>query len=156
MKKSTILTFATAAAIVATSAGTFATWDTLSASQTVTLTYADPVVVSMKTLTAPTAKLGDSINGQKSVEIDVPVDVEGYARNENDAIQLSSVTDLSSKDIKVTFKKGESTLTDGKDTAFDATNTYKAVVEVTGQSKVDANLPASLEIKAELIPASVK
>lgn len=38
MKKSTILTFATAAAIVATSAGTFATWDKLQDTKTVTLT----------------------------------------------------------------------------------------------------------------------
>ena len=52
MKKSTILTFATAVAIVATSAGTFAAWDQLEdTSDVANLVVGTPVTVQAGTLT---------------------------------------------------------------------------------------------------------
>lgn len=51
MKKSTILTFATAAAVLATSAGTFAAWDVMDATATGTVTLRNPAVVSTEDLT---------------------------------------------------------------------------------------------------------
>lgn len=45
MKKSTLLSLATAGAIVATSVGTFAVWDTLEATSTGSITVASPSVI---------------------------------------------------------------------------------------------------------------
>lgn len=47
MKKSTLLSLATAGAIVATSVGTFATWDTMNVSSTSTLTLDKPITMTM-------------------------------------------------------------------------------------------------------------
>lgn len=53
MKKSTILTFATAAAVLATSAGTFAVWDQLEAkTSAVEVTIRKPATVTADTPTA--------------------------------------------------------------------------------------------------------
>lgn len=46
MKKSTVLTFATAGAIVATSLGTFAAWDNTNATSTGTLKVGTPVTIT--------------------------------------------------------------------------------------------------------------
>lgn len=64
MKKSTILTFATAAAVLATSAGTFAAWDQTSVSQTQNVTLAKPVTMTLSQATLTT---------NKTVGADVPV-----------------------------------------------------------------------------------
>ena len=46
MKKSTLLSFVTAGAIVATSVGTYAAWDTLEATVGGTVNFGNPVTVS--------------------------------------------------------------------------------------------------------------
>lgn len=51
MKKSTILTFVTAAAVLATSAGTFAVWDQTKAVQTSEFTLRKPLVLDMAKMT---------------------------------------------------------------------------------------------------------
>lgn len=62
MKKSTILTFATVAAVLATSAGTFAAWDQTSVSQTQTVTLAKPVAMSLTSADLTTNKtVGDEV-----------------------------------------------------------------------------------------------
>ena len=47
MKKSTLLSFATAGAIVVTSAGTYAAWDTLTDDTTADITFRNPVTVTV-------------------------------------------------------------------------------------------------------------
>lgn len=47
MKKSTLLSFATAAAIVVTSAGTFAAWDKMSGTASGTIDFRDPIAVKL-------------------------------------------------------------------------------------------------------------
>ena len=158
MKKSTILTFATAAAIVATSAGTFATWDTLEASQSVTLTYANPVQVTMAQITNSEV-LGDTINGKESVEIPVKVTVADYTKQENDKIVLtaSGENNAELKGVTVSFKKSNAPLANGEDSEFVVgDNDYTAVVSVTkGDAKPDAaDLTSKLEITSKLTPAS--
>ena len=50
MKKSTLLSLLTAGAVIATSAGTFAAWDTTTATSTGTLTIDKPVTVTVSAL----------------------------------------------------------------------------------------------------------
>lgn len=47
MKKSTLLSFATAGAIVVTSAGTYAAWDSLTDETTANITFRNPVTVTV-------------------------------------------------------------------------------------------------------------
>lgn len=47
MKKSTLLSFATAGAIVVTSAGTYAAWDTLTGTTESTITFRNPVTITV-------------------------------------------------------------------------------------------------------------
>lgn len=51
MKKSTLLSLLTAGAVIATSAGTFAAWDTTTATSTGTLTIDKPVTVTVSDFT---------------------------------------------------------------------------------------------------------
>ena len=61
MKKSTLLSLLTAAAVIVTTAGTYAVWDTLTASTTESITFRNPVTVQVNpeyTLTETAASLG--------------------------------------------------------------------------------------------------
>lgn len=61
MKKSTILTFATAAAVLATSAGTFAAWDQTSVAQTQTVTLSKPVTMTLSAADLKTTRTLDQV-----------------------------------------------------------------------------------------------
>lgn len=107
MKKSTWLSLATAAAIVTTSAGTFATWDSLTDTKTVEVTYVEGVKV--KTTIASTASggvtIGDTIATGKKKTVEIPFDVEisGKVPTTHDTLEFSA-TGLQSG-ANITFKK---------------------------------------------------
>lgn len=58
MKKSTLLSFATAGAIVVTSAGTYAAWDSLTDETTANITFRNPVTVTVN----PSYTLGETVS----------------------------------------------------------------------------------------------
>lgn len=157
MKKSTLLSLATAGAIVATSAFTFATWDKTTAEQTLTVSYANPVTVSMDALSFPgDKKLGDTINGVESVDVDVPVEITGSKNGDKLKLSATGPENATLQGVSVSFKKGDTILTDGEDTiTADGKTTYKAVVSIVKdgnatEKPADASLTSNISIKAEL------
>lgn len=167
MKKSTLLSLATAGAIVATSVGTFAAWDTLDAvsSNAMTIQYGEPIVLSIANVTSPTNKLAptDSINGTNTVIGKVNLSVAGLADTTNKQIKLTAVSDsngtpldLSTKDISVGFSDGTTDVNSGE--ALDIKSNGAATdydVKITMNenvtSKNEAKLPTVIYVKAELV-----
>lgn len=154
MKKSTILSLATAIAVVGTSAFTFAAWDQLDATQSATLTYTDPVIVSMEEL-RPNGTLG-GLGGSNTVNIPVNVTIDKYTPvADKDTIKLSLVDDndvaMTPVGIDVVFKKSDTALTNNVDKS-PSTGTNNYVAEVT--LKDDATLATvtkDINVKAELL-----
>lgn len=88
MKKSTVLSLATAGAIVATSLGTFAAWDSLNATSTGTLQVGNPVTISAAAATYDETH----ILGQDPVytsEVTFNVDKAGQTVSELDVTNIA-------------------------------------------------------------------
>ncbi len=137
MKKSTILSFATAAAIVATSLGTYAAWDRLNDTKSVTLTTA-----KAHTVTLPSEDL--RFNGTLSdttTEITAPLTVTTEQAKEltlkatNIKLGGADATDK----VAVTFldKDGTTAITNPVSNP-DATGEYTVKVALVG-TDVDTN-----------------
>lgn len=118
MKKSTLLSLATAGAIVATSVGTFAAWDTTTAKSTGMVNFGSPVTVTTSDMTTDLA-----IDGTRAVGTD-PV-----YKSEPVKFVISDVTDVKAMSIEAKVLDGSTEITDGVTTKI-----YKAdgLTEVTG------------------------
>lgn len=92
MKKSTLLSFATAAAIVATSAGTYAAWDTTTASNSGTVTIRNKVTTTVEALNFTSDNEDTLLNGAD----DVPV----YTSTTN--VDVANVPEAVKGDYKLT------------------------------------------------------
>lgn len=164
MKKSTILTFATAAAIVATSAGTFAAWDQLSDTTTtaVQLKFTEPKIIDLpETLSFDNSELNGTTNVATST---IALDVSGTKAG--DKVKLSLVDDAGNPKtvpdgLKVSFSKNDSDLTDGTDTSPTVGKTdYKVKVSVDTaitpqQAKNLSTNGFDVKVKAEIVSAPV-
>ncbi|MCR0327271.1 hypothetical protein MKA58_07685 [[Clostridium] innocuum] len=157
MKKSTLLSLLTAGAVIATSAGTFAAWDTTEATSTGSLSFDSPVTIA--TTSTPTyAQTGTRTYGEKPVATgNVEFNVSGTGNNESGVgnkakLKLTAVVkDETSNDIvsgvDVTFKKGSTDLTDGvDDKVTDASNTYTVTLTPSNNEATEA-LTKSLKVE---------
>lgn len=140
MKKSTLLSLATVGTIVATSIGTFAAWDTTTASISADVTLGNPVTVTagdFNNLSAETRTLGADPTYTSTVTFNVS-DAGGLANtltltptlkdSNGDAVDSSKATVELSQTADATF-------TNNTDTALeDGTNTYQVKVTVLDNS----------------------
>ena len=101
MKKSTILSLATAIAVVGTSAFTFATWDETTASNTAELTVGSPVKITADTFGNFTEDSSRTLGSNPVYTSDVTFNISG-----NDAKKATTLT------LTPTVKDGGTTLTD--------------------------------------------
>lgn len=159
MKKSTILTFATAAAVLATSAGTFAAWDVTNVSDNVTLQYRAPVKIT-ETLTKQTAA-ADYALGADADPVSIPVSLN-IENPEGKATKLvitpkvetaSNSTDITSK-VDIVVKDDKDAVVNGNTVSDPTTGEAKYTVVITnkttgGASYEDLN-SAKLTVTAEL------
>lgn len=153
MKKTSILSLATAAALVATTAGTLATWDMLTAEQAVTLTYGEPVKVNMTTVTGSSENLSNGVNGVQELNLEFSVNVAGLSAKAGDKIVLTTDGGAATN-VKVTFAEGGTDLANGIDeSVIVGENTYTAKVKLNSDVLV-APTAKDLKIKAELQPAT--
>lgn len=135
MKKSTILTFATAAAVLATSAGTFAAWDKITDTKDTTLTYANPVTVT-ETITSP-AETSYTLGGAApATEVSVTFAVDDQDKRASKlkvepSVKLGNTDLVTTGKVTVTVKEGENILTDNVDSEIAASNAYTVVVTPT-------------------------
>lgn len=173
MKKSTILSLATAGAIVATSAFTFAAWDQTSDTTAVaSLSFTEPKIIDLTT-EALTFN-NDTLDGTtKEAKASMAFDVSGTGTG--DSIKLSLVDNSGNPadiptGLTVTFTKGSAdsetdlSTTNGvaSDDSFtkDAVNTYGVKVTVnTDITPTDAKTlhekGFDVAVKAEIVSPSV-
>lgn len=146
MKKSTLLSFATAAAIVVTSAGTYAAWDTLDATKTATVTIDKPVVVTMEDM-AEFDKATTELGSLPSYTQDVTFNVADFPTEAEATYELTvEATSNQSEKVTVSAEKAASDL----NTKIDGTHTY--TVTVTPKDGVDAGgTQANVTVKAEIL-----
>lgn len=163
MKKSTILSLATAGAIVATSAFTFAAWDQTSiTTDSIPLTFTEPKIVDVNTQLSFDKTI---LNGTDTEAVGtMKFDVSGT--QDGDAIALSLVDNAGNKvtiptGLDVTFTKENTDLqaVDGVVTDTSITNaetTYGVKVSVSDsitptQAKALAESGFGVKVKAEII-----
>lgn len=117
MKKSTLLSLATAGAIVATSVGTFAAWDTTTAKSTGNVNFGSPVTVTTTNMTSD-LKRGERTVGTDPVYVSEPV-----------KFVISDVADVNAMSIEAKVLDESTEITDGVTTKI-----YKedGSTEVTG------------------------
>ena len=153
MKKSTILTFATAIAIVATSAGTFAAWDQLEATSDVAnLVVGTPVTVQAGTLTTFNEEervLGDTLPSYTStVEFNVVDTDSKVSKLTLEPILTDSSDqpiDAAKATIEITQDGADNGLAGNVDSKVEATNTYNVKVSVKDASLAGKTLKVSVK-----------
>ena len=157
MKKSTLLSLLTAAAVIVTTAGTYAVWDTLTASTTESITFRNPVTVQVNpeyTLTETAASLGVDPSASGDVTFTVS-DANSLAKQLKIVPSVSGGTASTSDfDFTITDKNNLSTALSGDassgfvDTTLDST-IYTVTVTPKNNSvarqEVSITLTATLE-----------
>lgn len=145
MKKSTFLSLATAGAIVATSVGTFAAWDTMETTATGNVTLRNPITIEAPAMTnaTETANYGKTPTYESKAEFTVSnAPTEGYKLSPTVVVK-DGETIVPSTDIVVTTSddKGSETDVNGKHTV---TVTLKPTEAAT--AKTLANKPLTVEV----------
>ena len=165
MKKSMLLSFVTAGAIIATSVGTYATWDQLSGvtDSAVTVNYGKAVITTA-TMDAKTIELAgtDSINGNPTAEVEFKVKVDNLPTSGTNKLKFGLVDSTSGSDLTpngfdVNYYRdddtdratplSEVTITDG------AEITYVAKISLSnpdGARPDTTSLTSSFKVKATL------
>lgn len=140
-KKSTLLSLATAAAIVATTFGTYAVWDTTTKTASAELTLRKPVVVDTTTMAAFTT--ADGFGTTPSYTSDVTFTVANLEQVTNGKITLATTVkkgdgiDVTSNfDVAYTEAAGGAGLTDNVDSTITASNSY--TVKITPKDTDEA------------------
>lgn len=166
MKKSTLLSFATAAAIVVTSAGTYAAWDKLSdtTENSVNLSYAKPVEVT-PTIATTNKTLGptDGINTEvNEFEVPITVNVTNLPADGTNKLQFKTV-DVDGNDVTLigfdvkyysTPKDGQEAEITG-DVAYSSDTVYTAKVKYAGIVDYDKSYQATLETYTDAFKVKV-
>lgn len=141
--KKQLLGILTAAAIVVTTVGSFAVWDTLSANTSGTLTLEKPVTVSAEggtAYSAGTRTLGVENTYEAS---DVTFKVENNVANTQLKLDPKvtigsgeSATDVTDQ-FTIAIKKGDAAVADNTDPNPDATNTYSVSLTPVDNAKAE-------------------
>ena len=154
MKKSTLLSLLTAGAILVTSAGTYALWDTLEATSNGRFTVANSSIKlstqDTMTFNSPTATLNAN---EITYSSNATFTIDGELKNDLTKLQLTLVPTVTKKSdgssvssgYTVSIKKGGSVLAGNVDKSLSTSNTYTVEVTVT-----DASL-AGVELNVELV-----
>lgn len=148
MKKSVLLSLATAAAVIATSAGTYAVWDTLEATATAnsTITLRNPVTIEAGTLSAtadesalstlPSATANVSFTAQNADSlVDTLTLTPKVMAGEEDLTQHFTITVVDSTDSGISNTSGSG----GQFVDSDLTNTSYTVT-ATAKDGTSANI----------------
>ena len=157
MKKTSILTLATAVAIVATTAGTFAVWDTLETTATADIVVnGQSIVLAQPNLTlsaTPSAIGGNEIEYTGTVDFNITGDITDAVNTLNLEPKLyasdgTTPIDPAKATITLTEAGGGTGLTNNIDSNIGAKNQYTVTVVVKDSQLNNSTLKAS--VKAEL------
>ena len=168
MKKTTILSLATAVAVVATSAGTYAAWDTVEVSKAASVTFSKPVEVALDDLSFETTDaLGSDRVASDTITITV-TDTENRADTLTIKPEISgsgiTIDDFTIELVDKTESHNSAALggnasegfTD-KDFDHSGANTYvvKVIPTEGSKSKFSKRTAVSVSLKASLSKASL-
>lgn len=129
MKKSTILSLATAIAVVGTSAFTFAVWDETTASETATLTVGSPVKITADTFENFTEDSSRTSGNDPVYTSNVTFNIAG-----NDAGKAKTLT------LTPTVKDGDKALTDAQvDVTLEQTESDSGLINLVDSKIEDSN-----------------
>lgn len=154
MKKSTLLSFATAAAIVVTSAGTYAAWDTTTkASNEATVTMAKKVDMEVSTLafiTEEKTTIDGTVPAQTAtVNVtvkDVPTGArDKYKLDTTATITTIDGTEITDGSVTATAVPTDSTLAGG------ATDMHPVTVTVTPTTDTAAGKEYKVKVTANIV-----
>ncbi len=153
MKKSTILSAATAIAIVATTAGTYAVWDDLSATGSNTFTVsADSTVVSDFALGEFTKSADDATSVTYKSDFTIAVDGTASKMSLEPVVTKKDGTAIDASYYEVVMNDGASpiTATGGKyeDVTITASNLYSVEVKVKNTALKGAELKVTVNAVA--------
>ena len=171
MKKTTILSLATAVAVVATSAGTYAAWDTLEVSKAASVTFSKPVEVALNELSFETTDtLGSTRMASDTITITV-TDTDSQANtltikpeisvSDSSGITIDDFTielvDNTADHNSVALKGSASTGFTDTDFNHSGANTYtvKVIPKEGSKSKFSKSTAVSVSLKASLSKASL-
>lgn len=151
MKKSMLLSFVTAGAIIATSVGTYAAWDQMDATATGNITMRNPVSIAVESLAQPTetGSIGQLPTYTTTASFTVAnAPTTGYQleptvtiKNGNDVVTDADIT------VEVVDDKGTQTDVNGEHTL-----TLKVTPKDTENAKKLGGVSLAVEVKAELTP----
>lgn len=161
-KKSTLLSLATAAAIVATTFGTYAVWDTLEdTAQSGEITIASPSVV------VDAAQLdltGTDVIGAKEIAYEGTATFNITGQDKLASLKLTPTVEVAGKtltadDYSVEITQDGDTLTGDAtngyvDSNLDATNSYKVKVTVKNQDLAAGKM--TVKVKGTATPSTVE
>lgn len=166
MKKTTILSLATAVAVVATSAGTYAAWDTLEVSKAASVTFSKPVEVALNELSFETTDaLGSTRMASDEITITV-TDTESRAKTLTIKPEISvsdssgiTIDDFTIELVDNTVSHNSAALGGSASTGFtdkdfdrSGANTYtvKVIPKEGSKSKFSKSTAVSVSLKASL------
>ncbi|EEG75179.1 hypothetical protein [[Clostridium] hylemonae] len=155
--KKKILGLLTAAAIVATTVGSFAVWDTLSTKSNGTLTVASPIVVKTQDIGEFTETKA-SLEATPSYNKNVTFEVDGLANAADKQLKLGcKITDGSNVDQTGNFTveitgTGNNAVTNNVDPSVEASNTYTVTITPndTPEAKAIAGQALNVEVTGTL------
>lgn len=152
--KKKILGLLTAAAIVATTVGSFAVWDTLSTKSNGTLTVTSPIVVQTTDI-AKFDETKDPSTNVPSYNTDVTFGVDGLADTAGKQLELGcKITDGSNVDQTGNFTVAitGTGVVDNVDTSVEASNTYSVTITPndTDAAKTIAGQALNVEVTGTL------
>ncbi|MGX8852750.1 hypothetical protein [Amedibacillus sp. YH-ame10] len=153
MKKTSLLSLLTAGAIVATSAGTYAVWDTTQAEATATLTINKAINIDAGTLSAfvPTSLSGITNDAPKytsTLTFNIETDQRANKVTFTPTIKDDSDTNITT-DFNIEIKDGATSLTNNIDDEIaNGDNTY--TIEVTPKDAKHKGKIVNVTIGAEL------
>lgn len=147
--KKKLLSLLTAAAIVATTVGSFAVWDTLSVDSTGSLTVTSPIVVKTENI-ANFTETKDASTGVPTYTTPVSFDVDGLANYDGKQLTLAcEIKDSSNADQTGKFDVAITGVgvTGNVDSSVEASNAYS--VAITPKDNADAKAIAGqpLDVK---------
>ena len=166
MKKTTILSLATAVAVVATSAGTYAAWDTLEVSKAASVTFSKPVEVALNELSFETTDtLGSTRMASDTITITV-TDTDNQAETLTIKPEISvsdssgiTIDDFTIELVDNTVSHNSAALGGSASTGFtdadfnhSGANTYtvKVIPKEGSKSKFSKSTAVSVSLKASL------
>lgn len=156
MKKSTILSLATAIAVVGTSTFTFAVWDETTASKTATLSVGSPVKITADTFENFKEDSSRTLGNNPVYTSDVTFNISGNDTGKATSLTLTPTVKendvtLSADKVDVTLEQtGDDTgLLDLVDSKIEASNTYtvKVTVKDAGLAAKDLTVEVTGELK---------